>query len=86
MEPPKPGKSIKTTAVEELGAPNPLKFFSSLGKVSSNLHSLKESGNIHPAIYSLGIQYAKMNVNGGNARCIALLKIINKVNISVFTT
>lgn len=40
---------------------------------------LINSGNIHPAILKLGLQYASGIITGSKARCVALLKVLKEV-------
>ena len=65
---------------------NPTDFlFSHLSQYEKNkeetLESKAQSGKIHPAIHALGLQYHSFKISGGNARCLALLSVFQKVRL-----
>lgn len=63
-------------------------LFSHLTQYDPNYSLAKDrisKGIIHPAVMSLGAQYAYNSITGGNARCVSLLIALSKV-IADYTT
>lgn len=81
-DPKKRNKAEKNKTINRTPAQKPVALFAHLTqyeKENDILAELKAQGIIHPAVIILGLQFSEFIIDGGNARCIAMLNAFKKV-------
>ncbi|OUM70132.1 hypothetical protein PIROE2DRAFT_37627 [Piromyces sp. E2] len=81
-DPKKRNKAEKNKTINRTPAQKPVALFAHLTqyeKENDILAELKAQGFIHPAVLILGLQFSEFIIDGGNARCIAMLNAFKKV-------
>jgi len=81
-DPKKRNKAEKNKTINRTPAQKPVALFAHLTqyeKENDILAELKAQGFIHPAVLMLGLQFSEFVIDGGNARCIAMLNAFKKV-------
>ncbi|ORX41983.1 hypothetical protein BCR36DRAFT_587563 [Piromyces finnis] len=81
-DPKKRNKAEKNKTINRTPAQKPVALFAHLTqyeKENDIVAELKAQGFIHPAVLILGLQFSEFIIDGGNARCIAMLNAFKKV-------